>query len=331
MLDLRRQRLRRQHAGLQGAGRALFHDGRQPRQLDRQPRAVRRSATCRSRISSAAPRSSSSRSSEGTARLGGLGAGRGACAGAGFSRWCDEAARSPRSAALERAARLRASPDKAICELGDHPRDRAPSPGSQGAAASYQRLEFLGDRVLGLVDLRAAVPRRFRSADEGELSQRLSALVRKETCADVAHRARSRRAHQARRPARPSRAGGTKPTILGDVCEAVIGAVFLDGGYEAARDLIERLLAANALHMSRSCCATPRPCCRNGRRRAACRRRSIAIVDAAGPDHEPRISSIARGDCRASSDAEGSGDSKRAAEQAAAAVMLAREGVVRER
>ena len=84
-----RQRLLRQYAGLHGAAGSLFHDGRQPRQLDRQPRAQRRSAMCPTRTSSAGRRSFSSRS--GTARTPGKsGAGRGRCAGPDCSPWCDE-------------------------------------------------------------------------------------------------------------------------------------------------------------------------------------------------------------------------------------------------
>ncbi len=101
---------------------------------------------------------------------------------------------------------------------------------------SYQRLEFLGERVLGLVvadQLYASFPQ----ASEGELSMRLAKLVRRETCAAIA----------AEWDVGPhvvlglgeARGGGRKKTaILSDVCESLIGAVYVDGGFEAARDLI---------------------------------------------------------------------------------------------
>ena len=101
---------------------------------------------------------------------------------------------------------------------------------------SYQRLEFLGDRVLGLVvadQLYASFPQ----ASEGELSMRLAKLVRRETCAAIA----------AEWDVGPhvvlglgeARGGGRKKAaILSDVCESLIGAVYVDGGFEAARDLI---------------------------------------------------------------------------------------------
>ena len=125
-LDLRRQRLLRQHAGLRRAGRPLLHDGRQPRQLDRQPRARARSAMCRSRISSAAPRSSSSRSSKASAP-GWSGAGRGRCAGAGCSRSCDEPqARKQRTERPSAAAASRPV-DRRRCRSGKRREELPPS------------------------------------------------------------------------------------------------------------------------------------------------------------------------------------------------------------
>ena len=96
-------------AGLHGAARPLLHDGRQPRQLDRQPRASRASASCRSRTWSAAPRSSSSRSTRSASRLEDLEVALDACAGTGcstnpLSAW---RAASADTATLEERARLR--------------------------------------------------------------------------------------------------------------------------------------------------------------------------------------------------------------------------------
>ncbi len=104
-----------------------------------------------------------------------------------------------------------------------------------GRIQSYQRLEFLGDRVLGMAvadHLYTAFPK----ASEGELSMRLAKLVRRETCAAIA----------AEWDVGPhvvlglgeARGGGRKKAaILADVCESMIGAVFVDGGFEVARDL----------------------------------------------------------------------------------------------
>ena len=88
---------------------------------------------------------------------------------------------------------------------------------------SYQRLEFLGDRVLGLV-VADMLYRRYPKANEGELSRTLNTLVRKETCAIIARTL-----------------GLGQEMILGDVTEAVIGAIFCDGGMGKAYEFVERM------------------------------------------------------------------------------------------
>jgi ribonuclease-3 len=111
--------------------------------------------------------------------------------------------------------------------------------GARNRAGSYQRLEFLGDHVLGLV-VSDMLFRAFAKADEGEMSRRLADLVRKEACADVARAIDLGEA--IRLGASEVNAGGRARTaILADVCEALIGAVFIDGGYPAASALIEGL------------------------------------------------------------------------------------------
>ena len=104
--------------------------------------------------------------------------------------------------------------------------------GARNRAGSYQRLEFLGDHVLGLV-ISDMLYRAFPKADEGELSRRLADLVRKETCTEIA---RSIDLGAAIRVGSSEANAGARarPAILADVCEAVIGAVYLDGGYKAA-------------------------------------------------------------------------------------------------
>src|SRR6201999_2257350 len=93
---------------------------------------------------------------------------------------------------------------------------------------SYQRLEFLGDHVLGLV-VSDMLFRAFPNADEGELSRRLADLVRKEPCAEIGRSIDL--GDSVRLGASEANAGGrARPAILADVCEALIGAVYLDGG-----------------------------------------------------------------------------------------------------
>src|SRR5262245_57962024 len=111
--------------------------------------------------------------------------------------------------------------------------------GARNRAGSYQRLEFLGDHVLGLV-VSDMLFRAFPKADEGELSRRLADLVRKEACAEVARGIELGAAIKL--GSSENNAGGrARVAILADVCEALIGAVFVDGGYPAATALIERL------------------------------------------------------------------------------------------
>lgn len=110
--------------------------------------------------------------------------------------------------------------------------------GSMGVARDYQRLEFLGDRVLGLVI--AEWLHEKSEAAEGKLSQRLNALVSRETCADVAREialsAHIRLGKQAR-----DDGGAKSDNILGDVMESLIGALFVERGFEAARTFVRKL------------------------------------------------------------------------------------------
>jgi ribonuclease-3 len=198
--------------------------------------------------------------------------------------------------------------------------------GSRNRGGSYQRLEFLGDHVLGLV-ISDMLFRAFPRADEGEMSRRLADLVRKEACADVARAIDL--GSVIRLGVSENNAGGRGRTaILADVCEAMIGAVFVDGGYEAACGLIIRLWedrmrapkrplrdAKTMLQEWAQARGLPTPTYREVERR--------------GPDHSPEFRVQVELPGRPA--AEGVGRSKRAAEQEAAAAMLGREGVKTER
>lgn len=110
---------------------------------------------------------------------------------------------------------------------------------STPARPDNQRLEFLGDRVLGLV-LSEALLMADKGASEGQLAPRFNALVRKETCADVA---RDLALGDVLRLGRSEMLSGgrRKDALLGDAMEAVIAAVYRDAGFEAARDVVLRL------------------------------------------------------------------------------------------
>ena len=198
--------------------------------------------------------------------------------------------------------------------------------GSRNRAGSYQRLEFLGDHVLGLA-VSDMLFRAFPNADEGEMSRRLADLVRKEACADVARVIDLGAA--IRLGASEANAGGRgRSAILADVCEALIGAVFVDGGYAAASALIERLWsermrtpvrplrdAKTLLQEWAQARGLPTPAYRE--------------VERKGPDHDPEFRVTV--ELPQLAPAEGLGRSKRAAEQAAAFAMLTRAGVKADR
>lgn len=191
----------------------------------------------------------------------------------------------------------------------------------EGRSGSYQRLEFLGDRVLGLV-VAHMLTTTFPDEDEGNLSRRLADLVRKESCADVASAWNV--GLYLKLGGGFVAAGRRNRAILGDVCEAIIGAVHLDGGYEAAQTVVE---AAFAPRMR-----APAGPLRDGKTALQewAQGRGLPIpdyllVERSGPDHSPifRIAAAIAG----LKPAEGVGTSKRIAEQAAAEAFLRREGV----
>jgi ribonuclease-3 len=194
--------------------------------------------------------------------------------------------------------------------------------GGRDRGGSYQRLEFLGDHVLGLV-ISDMLFRAFPAATEGELSRRLAALVRKETCADVA---RAIDLGPAMRLGNSEiQAGGhRRAAILADVCEALIGAVFIDGGYAPAAALIERYWQERMLKPPRPL-RDPKTLLQEWAQARGMPAPSYREIERSGPDHSPEFRVAVELSER--NPAEGTGRSKRAAEQAAAAAMLAREGV----
>ena len=186
---------------------------------------------------------------------------------------------------------------------------------------TYQRLEFLGDRVLGLA-VSSMLYEAFPEAGEGELSRRLAGLVRKESCAEVALAWGVDSC--VRLGEIESQTRSLNMAILGDVCEAIIGAVFLDAGYAAAKAVViaafgERMHAPGrplrdpktALQEWAQARGLPTPLYRETAR--------------SGPDHAPEFTiSVEVPGYR---NTEAKGFAKRLAEQAAAAAFIAREGI----
>ena len=194
--------------------------------------------------------------------------------------------------------------------------------GPRNRAGSYQRLEFLGDHVLGLV-ISDMLFRSFPKADEGELSRRLADLVRKETCAEIAVSIELGAAIKL--GSSEVNAGARKrPAILADVCEALIGAAYLDGGYPAAEALVERLWQAR-MQAKAQPLRDPKTILQEWAQARGLPTPAYREVARSGPDHNPEFRVAVQ--LPSFAPAEGLGRSKRAAEQAAAAAMLTREGV----
>ena len=185
-----------------------------------------------------------------------------------------------------------------------------------------ERLEFLGDRVLGLA-IAELLTASFPEASEGELARRYNQLVRAETCAEVAQDWELGKLILMSGGEADS-GGRGKKTILANACEAVLGAIFIDGGYAAARDIVHRFWAAE---LSGYGLGTPDAKSvlqewAQGRRLPLPRYIEIARE---GPDHAPHFTAEVQIDGVAPE--RGHGANKRAAEQAAALAMLLREGV----
>lgn len=207
----------------------------------------------------------------------------------------------------------------------DHGIARTALTHSSAAAAgreSYQRLEFLGDRVLGLVVAEMLVES-FPGAPEGELSRRLGDLVRKESCAGIAMAIDLRAAIRVGGP-RAQKTGIVTTKVLGDACEALIAAIYQDGGFEAARAFIEthwRPMMVERVDERRNAKAALQEWSQG----VGLGVPEYVIAAKTGPDHEPEFDVEVR--VKSLKPAQGSGRSRREAEQSAAAALLAREGV----
>jgi len=210
----------------------------------------------------------------------------------------------------------------AIGELLDHrPADarlfeRALTHGSHGGE-TYERLEFLGDRVLGLL-IAAWLYERFPNEPEGKMSRRYNVLVTRETCAEVGRAIDLPRHIRLGKQAREDHAA-LSDNVVGDVVEALIGALFLDAGLDRADAFVRKHWAPFLDDQKR---APMHP--KSGLQEIAAARNIgvplYEIVSRFGPHHAPRFRvkvSLGR-----HGEAEAEGDSKQSAETAAAAALL---------
>jgi ribonuclease III len=185
-----------------------------------------------------------------------------------------------------------------------------------------ERLEFLGDRVLGLA-IAELLADSFPKAREGELARWFNHLVRAETCAEIAQEWELG-TFILMSGGEAGSGGRSKKTILANACEAVLGAIFADGGYDAARAVVHRFWQPqlDMLELAAPDAKSLLQEWAQGRRLPLPRYLEVARE---GPDHAPRFTAEVQIDGVAPE--RGTGANKRAAEQAAALAMLVREGV----
>jgi ribonuclease-3 len=182
---------------------------------------------------------------------------------------------------------------------------------------SYERLEFLGDRVLGMVIARALYER-YPKEPEGSLSRRYNGLVDRETCAEngreIGVPALIRLGKQARED------GATQSdNVVGDVVEALIGALFIDGGFEAAERFILSLWEPD-LASQRRAPQHPKSALQELAAAKGCKPPAYEVVARTGAHHAPKFTirvSVAK-----LGEATAEGSSKQEAETAAAAALL---------
>jgi len=206
-------------------------------------------------------------------------------------------------------------------KLGHQPKDmklfeRALTHSSLGRD-SYERLEFLGDRVLGLVVGRWLYER-FAAEPEGQLSRRYNALVARETCAEIGRELGVSALIRLGKQARDDGASNSD-NVVGDVVEALIGALLLDGGIDAADAFVRRAWAPHLDRQGRA----PVHAKSALQELAAARRLKTPvyeIVTRSGAQHSPRFT--VRVSVGGAGEATAEGSSKQEAETAAAVELL---------
>lgn len=190
---------------------------------------------------------------------------------------------------------------------------------SSPTRADNQRLEFLGDRVLGLV-MSEALLAADTSATEGQLAPRFNALVRKEACAEVAREIDLGAGLKLGRSEMLS-GGRRKQALLGDAMEAVIAAVYVDAGFEAAKSMILRLWGDRVTRVDADA-RDAKTSLQEWAQARGLQPPKYETVSRSGPDHEPVFTISATLENGESDQA--TAGSKRLAEQAAAKALLTR-------
>ena len=182
-----------------------------------------------------------------------------------------------------------------------------------GKSAPYERLEFLGDRVLGLI-IADMLYHTFDKEKEGELARRFTGLVREETLAQIALQLNLgdmmiTKEHELR----------TNRSVLSDVCEAVLGALYLDSGLEAVRSFMEPIWTP-LLHMDKKAPKDAKSALQEWAQQHGHKLPVYTLIDKTGEEHAPKF--IMQVDVEGLGQAIGEGTNKKTAEQTAASNLL---------
>lgn len=196
---------------------------------------------------------------------------------------------------------------------------RAVTHGSMSSATreDNQRLEFLGDRVLGLV-MSEALLDSDEQASEGQLAPRFNALVRKETCAEIAREIDLGKVLKLGRSEMMS-GGRRKQALLGDAMEAVIAAVYLDAGFDVARAMVLRLWGQR-VHEVQDDARDAKTALQEWAQARGQTPPAYVETARSGPDHAPQFTIEAQ--LEDGQSAQATAGSKRLAEQGAARALL---------
>ena len=182
-----------------------------------------------------------------------------------------------------------------------------------GKSAPYERLEFLGDRVLGLI-IADMLYHTFDKEKEGELARRFTGLVREETLAQIAVQLNLgdmmiTKEHELR----------ANRSVLSDVCEAVLGALYLDSGLEAVRSFMEPIWTP-LLHMDKKAPKDAKSALQEWAQQHGHKLPVYTLIDKTGEEHAPKF--IMQVDVEGLGQAIGEGTNKKTAEQTAASNLL---------
>jgi ribonuclease-3 len=195
---------------------------------------------------------------------------------------------------------------------------RALTHASVSTSGSNERLEFLGDRVLGLV-IADKLHQLFPDDPEGILALKLNALVRSEACALAAEKA-GLGEYLILANSEIASGGRKKAAILAGACEAVIAALYLDGGFAVARDFIERYWQEQYAGLNRDMRDAKTALQEWAQSKKGGAAPVYKLVKREGPDHAPLF--LIEVTVAGLPPATGEGSSKREAEQAAAQAMM---------